>query len=266
MDEDAVTWVKLDDNFFRNPKARTAGKNGRELYLASCCWSASQLTDGRVPKETLGQLAADAEVPRSTSNRLVAVGLWHDRGDHYEIHDFLKYNRAREDVEAEREASRERMANSRRSSAERAGDVRANNGRSSRAPTRPDPSIEKETRAKPKLGPYESDFNEIWAKYPRKVRRKQALAAYQARRRDGTSASMLATATEHFAIAMRSEGREQQHILHGSTFYGPKDPWEDYLNASAPPSNGADARRCSIHSWPNRCELRGQFWVHEDEL
>lgn len=105
-----MTWVKLDDQFFRNPKAQAAGKEGRQLYVAGLCYCAGQLTDGRIIKPALPLVAAEAGVRPVVARRLVEVGLWVDRVDHYEIHDYLAYNPSAEQVKVEREIAKRRWA------------------------------------------------------------------------------------------------------------------------------------------------------------
>lgn len=78
---------------------------------------------------------------------------------------------------------------------------------------------------------FEAAFDECWTVYPRKIARKAALKAYIAQRRKGTGADVLLAATRHFAEAMKREDRPTDRILHGSTFYGPDDRWEDYVKA-----------------------------------
>ncbi len=81
----------------------------------------------------------------------------------------------------------------------------------------------------------EIDFNKCWQEYPRKMNRKGALEAYIAQRRKDVSPDTLLTAVLHFAEAMKREKRAQDVILYGSTFFGPKDRWEDYV-APPPPA------------------------------
>jgi hypothetical protein len=57
-----MSWVKLDDGFFRHPKVIRAGRDARDLYLAAACWSNRWRTDGLIPREALPILAAEAEV------------------------------------------------------------------------------------------------------------------------------------------------------------------------------------------------------------
>jgi hypothetical protein len=92
----------------------------------------------------------------------------------------------------------------------------------------------------------EEDFDLCWAQYPRKKERLGALKAYRATRKRGVSADNLLTATKNFAEYHRRRGTQQEYIKHGATFFGPNEPWRDYL---APPSIGevprANIRGCS---------------------
>lgn len=88
-----MTWAKLDDGFFRHPKSRAAGKDGRALFVAGLCWAAAHLTDGHIGTAELGLIAAEAEVrPGATVRRLVETGLWEACADGWRIHDFHDFN------------------------------------------------------------------------------------------------------------------------------------------------------------------------------
>lgn len=98
-----MTWVKLDDQFFRHTKSTAAGKDGRALFLAGLCYCASQLTDGHISKTALMLVAAEAGVKHTVAKTLVDVGLWDDDGHHgYWVHDFLEYNPSATEVRAVR--------------------------------------------------------------------------------------------------------------------------------------------------------------------
>lgn len=229
-EEDVDLFAKIDVGFFSHPKARAAGKNGRELWLASICYCARQETDGRVPKDVLRILAAEADVPASTANRLLSVGAWHDRGDHFEVHDYLEHNRSRESAEAQREAGRQAAAA--RWSPDRNGSRNAN--RIADGNTEEEEE-EEEDHSRGRAAPFEEGFAVSWEMYPRKVNRKGALKAYQARRRAGVTDNELATATDNYAQTVK--GKEPEFILHGATFFGPNERFRDYLGQ--PSSNGS---------------------------
>ena len=101
-----MTWVRLDDQFFRHPKVLRAGRDARDLYLAALCYAGGALTDGRIPTEALPGLGAEAlgSVDSSDAvNRLVGTGLWEAVPEGYLIHDYLRYNPSRQQVLSTRE-------------------------------------------------------------------------------------------------------------------------------------------------------------------
>lgn len=104
-----MSWVRLDDGFFRNRKAREAGKDGRALYLAGCCYSAAALTDGHIAKRDLAVLCAEAEVKPAVARRLVEVGMWIELDDGWLINDFTEFNPTAESVKEKRRLAKERQ-------------------------------------------------------------------------------------------------------------------------------------------------------------
>jgi hypothetical protein len=127
-----MTWVKIADEFYRNPKMRAAGKNGRALYLAGLCYCASGLTDGHVAAIALPVLAAEAEVPgKATAAKLVDIGAWVPVNDGWCIPDYLDYNPTREQVQAERDAAKERQRRARDKASESRRMSRRDIGRTS---------------------------------------------------------------------------------------------------------------------------------------
>lgn len=104
-----MTWVKLDDQFFRHPKARRAGKDGRLLYVTGLAYCTANLTDGLIHQDALPLVAAEAEVKPSTARRLVEVGLWEEVDGGHLVHDYLDFQPSADKVRAERTAAKERM-------------------------------------------------------------------------------------------------------------------------------------------------------------
>lgn len=139
-----MTWVKLDDGFFRNRKARLAGKDGRALFIAGLCHCAGALTDGHIGDYDLALIAAEAEVkPKPASEALEKAGLWIRVTDGWIVNDYRQYNRSAAEVRAEREEGRKRAAESarkrKRSSGEASGEEHAKQERRNGAAS-PDPS------------------------------------------------------------------------------------------------------------------------------
>lgn len=105
-----MSWARLDDAILDNPKIIAAGPLGFALHVAAITWCARNLTDGLIPKRRVAQLLdlPSLQVSETTKVRvlhtltpddlagdLVRIGLWHDRGEQYELHDFLDYNLSR---------------------------------------------------------------------------------------------------------------------------------------------------------------------------
>lgn len=141
-----MPWVRLEDSFADHPKIERVGPLASWLHVAALCYCARHLTDGRLPKVKASRLA-DVASPETHVDALLRVGLWHEDGDDYVIHDYLDYQPSRADVETERSAARDRMAKHRakadvgaKSARSRSPKVTANNGRSSASPSRPDPN------------------------------------------------------------------------------------------------------------------------------
>ncbi len=89
-----MAWVRLDDQFFLNPKVVALSKDATLLYLAALTYASSQQTDGALAPAsvTLVRGLVGAKAPAVAA--LVAAGLWEPDGDGYRIHDYLDYNPA----------------------------------------------------------------------------------------------------------------------------------------------------------------------------
>lgn len=117
-----MTWVKLDDSFFLHPKAVAAGKDGRELFLASLCYCAGQLTDGFVAQAALPIVVAQAGVKISVARVLERVRLWDEGIGGFWVHDYLDYNPSAAEV---REARAKKAAAGALGGSRRASKLRA---------------------------------------------------------------------------------------------------------------------------------------------
>lgn len=118
-----MAWVKLDDQFYMNPKVLAAGPQAVALHIAAMCWVGGQLTDGAIPRTTLPLLLGQAGVGARTVDRLVAEGLWEPTASGWTIHNWLEWNPPAEQVRAERAAGKVRAEKSRRRRAEDAANA-----------------------------------------------------------------------------------------------------------------------------------------------
>ena len=98
-----MSWVKLDDHWMDHPKIIKAGRDARDVWLASITWCAIQLTDGELPAEILPTLCVMAGVPvancQTFAKTLLDVCLWDATENGYCVHDYLDYNPSKDQVE-----------------------------------------------------------------------------------------------------------------------------------------------------------------------
>jgi hypothetical protein len=132
-----MTWARIDDCILDNGKIIAAGPLGFALHVAAITWCARNLTDGLIPKRRVSQLLdlGSLQVSEATRVRvayavtagdvaaeLSRIGLWHDRGEQWELHDYLTYNPSRAKVLADREKGRVKKARQRVSPGDSPGD------------------------------------------------------------------------------------------------------------------------------------------------
>lgn len=112
-----MPWLNLDDQFPKHPKVLTLSDAAFRLHVAGLCHAAQYRTDGLLTVPVVPLL-----VPRyrpRTLAELIGAGLWHDEGlgcgtaacpagqpAHYVVHDFLQWNRSRDEIDGERERLR----------------------------------------------------------------------------------------------------------------------------------------------------------------
>lgn len=118
-----------------HPKVVGLSPTAKWAFVESLCYSARNLTDGRVPRAAAQRFGSGQAI-----RALLASGLWEEGGDCYVIHDYLDFNPSKAQVEVERDAARSRMAHARSNKRRSSGDVRPNIPRSSGNPDPvPDP-------------------------------------------------------------------------------------------------------------------------------
>jgi hypothetical protein len=136
-------WAKLDDAILDNPKIIRAGAAGFLLHVAAITWCARNLSDGFIPKRRvwglihLGDLGTAIAAPpacgpdedrfnpldaHEIAEDLARIGLWHDRGEFWELHDYLVYNPSRAKVLADREHERAKKARQKKARGDSRGD------------------------------------------------------------------------------------------------------------------------------------------------
>lgn len=252
-----MPWMKVDDRFHSSEKINSIPKRQRfgaaGLWTIAGSWVASQQTDGFVPDYMIRVWNPADSLVRS----LVDAGLWERESGGYRFVSWLKYNMSKEDSDAKRAASAERMARSReRRKDERAGQKDANKNVAPQQgndvapqqtytlhddvagalqrpdPTRPDPTLRKKenpTKGKKERSAqsaYADEFAEWYADYPRKRSRKQAEKAFAKARKEGATVQEL---TDGLAKAKRSwqlEGRDSTKIPYPASWLN-AEGWAD---------------------------------------
>lgn len=100
-----MPWANFDDKFPRHPKVRPLSDGAFRLHTSAICHSSEWLLNGIIPADDVPDLMPKYRPAYLAA--LIARGLWRDLGDGtYEIHDYLDWNRSREQVESERERKR----------------------------------------------------------------------------------------------------------------------------------------------------------------
>lgn len=119
-----MPWVRIDDGFYDHPKFIKAGPLGIALWVTALAWCNRNLTDGFVPAPQVrrlcdfnglgwrmwtGDLAGGGEDvdPFAVAEQLVDLEIWEHAEGGYRVHDFLKFQPSRRQVEAERRRMKE---------------------------------------------------------------------------------------------------------------------------------------------------------------
>lgn len=98
-----MPWVKLDDKFWADPKVEEVGNEAAGAFARMLSYCGDHLTDGKVTDAKARYIAKPKVI-----DRLAEFGFIAKNGAGWIIPDFLDFNPSREQVEAKREADRER--------------------------------------------------------------------------------------------------------------------------------------------------------------
>lgn len=102
-----MPWVQLDDGYAEHPKIDSLSDGAFRLHTAAICYANRYQTDGIIPAEKAPRLMP--RFRKTYIQELVDRMLWHDIGDGaaYEIHDFLDWNRSREQIAEDKKRASE---------------------------------------------------------------------------------------------------------------------------------------------------------------
>lgn len=105
-----MPWAKIDDDYPTNGKVMEADNETVLFHLFSIFFCAKNLTDGKLTKGQARTVRNGRGLPPSVVDEALRVGFLETRGDGYYVHDYPQYNPTKEQVEAEKEATRVRVA------------------------------------------------------------------------------------------------------------------------------------------------------------
>lgn len=101
-----MPWFKVDDAFHGHPKVLELSLPSVGLWTLAGSWCANYLTDGEITLRAIGRLGGSEKY----AQELVDAGLWIPGDDEtFQFKDWEDYQPLKAEIEAERDAARERM-------------------------------------------------------------------------------------------------------------------------------------------------------------
>lgn len=104
-----MPWVRIDDDFFNHRKVLELSLPAKTVFIAGLCHCNSQLTDGFVSAGAARSIVGSLGAPQKVLKELVDAGMWHKRGDGFDVHDYLHYQPPAKQILEERAKAKERM-------------------------------------------------------------------------------------------------------------------------------------------------------------
>jgi hypothetical protein len=99
-----MPYLNLDDNFADHPKVDALSDGAFRLHVAGMLYASKHLTDGFIPANRVPRLTRTYKARHLAELMEARMWLPADRG--YTLHDYLDWNRSREQIEADRERIR----------------------------------------------------------------------------------------------------------------------------------------------------------------
>lgn len=113
-----MTLFVVEEALANHLKTIKAGNAAIGLWVRCGAWCMGSLTDGFVPFEVVRQFGTPGQ-----AKALVDAGLWEKGDDGYQFHDWLKYQRTRIRIAADKELGRERQRRHREKRQKKDGDM-----------------------------------------------------------------------------------------------------------------------------------------------
>lgn len=108
-----MPFLLIDETFPENPKIDELSDAAFRLHVTALCYAARNLTDGHITKSALKRCTKGARTSARRAHELTQSGCWevHPDGDEHGwiIHDYLDWNRSRENILEQRKANAERQ-------------------------------------------------------------------------------------------------------------------------------------------------------------
>ena len=101
-------WLKIVADITRQAKLIKAGPVAGWLWLGGLGYCRTAENDGFIPKAIVPTLVPGIKSAFKHASVLVEVGLWDDAIGGYQVHDYLAWNPSKDQLEAKRDADRER--------------------------------------------------------------------------------------------------------------------------------------------------------------
>lgn len=115
-----MAWVRIHDGAMDNLKIMRLSDSAFRLWVRGLCYCQTQLTDGRIPQESLRFMDARPKDIQQLTTSLVdgKSPLWEPiAGFGFAVHDYLDWNDSREVISEKRDRARQRASMSRTSRA-----------------------------------------------------------------------------------------------------------------------------------------------------
>lgn len=211
-----MPWFKVDDNLAFHQKAVAAGNAAMGLWVRAGSWCAQNLTDGHVPQHMLGRLGTPAQV-----EKLIKVGLWDRTDDGIVFHQWVDRQPLRVEVDAERQAARERMRSIR--AAKKGVKKPKAQASDSGSPELPRTGPDVFGNPNPTQSHPNKNFDDFWDAYPRKEAKGAARKAWDKATKTTDPETILAGVK---AFAAKVAGSERKFIAHPATWLN-AERWDD---------------------------------------
>jgi hypothetical protein len=102
-----MAWIRLDDGFSEHRKVLALSPLALRAHIFALCYCARTRSDGHIPGPALKSLQAT----RRHAAELVAAGMWEvEEGGGWAIHDYLKYQRSKAELDQDAKRMRDARA------------------------------------------------------------------------------------------------------------------------------------------------------------